>query len=184
MAGLRTRPLFKSTQLMDEGARYWLFKTAKRNYWRVASWMDIDDLIQDGFLCWQITIRRHPDVEDIRILMRYFQVTYSNLLHDLANKRTYSLEVPFCTLSEEATYLFEQQVCEFGEMMRLIIEAPPQISRCLRALIFNNLDLSAPYRLWLDGRRETFNDRLCRLLGVDPKTCNLHKALDTYLRHI
>lgn len=171
-------------RVMDIGAKRWLYRIAKANHWRVASWIDLDDLIQDGFLCWQIAVTKYPDIDNPKIAMRLFQTIYTNLLHDLANKRTITTEYSFSLFDDAAIFHFEQQACEFGEMLRLVIEAPPLISKCLRDLLFSGLDLSAPYRTWLDGRRETFNDRLCRLLKVDPNKVNLHQALHNYLRNV
>ena len=179
-AELRLRPSSKPIY-MDAGARNWLIKTARKNYWRVASWLDIDDLIQDGYVCWHVVLTKYPEVDNPRILMRIFQVTYTNFLHDLANKRTATLEMPFCILSEEAVFRFEQQVCDFGQLLSLIIEAPPVVARCLQALVFNGLDLNAPYRTWLDGRRETFSERLQRLLRLEPASSDLYNAIRSYL---
>lgn len=37
---------------LDEGMRGWIARTARKEYWRVASSYELSDLIQDGYLCY------------------------------------------------------------------------------------------------------------------------------------
>lgn len=79
---------------MDQGARAWLARTARKNYWRVSDWYDLDDLIQDGYWHWYRIINKYPYITKPRmtrnarrIIMGLFQRTYTNHLHDLAKRR-------------------------------------------------------------------------------------------------
>jgi len=37
-------------QYLDEGLKGWMIKTAKNNLWKMGSWYELDDLIQEGYL--------------------------------------------------------------------------------------------------------------------------------------
>jgi len=36
----------------DAGLRGWLKTTAVKEHWRVASWYSVEDLVQDGYVCY------------------------------------------------------------------------------------------------------------------------------------
>ena len=41
----------------DAGVRGWIVKTAYKHYWRVSSYYEFDDLVQDGYLCYAKCLR-------------------------------------------------------------------------------------------------------------------------------
>ncbi len=79
---------------IDQPAIKWIYKTANKNLWRVgtASY-EIDDLIQDGFMCWTIVSKRYGHVSDRPHIMSLFQRTFLNHIHMLANKRSQELDL-------------------------------------------------------------------------------------------
>lgn len=85
---------------LDEGMKRWIYRTARRHYWRVASWYDLDDLIQEGFLAYQkcqvkyarLARKRNPRPEDRRNFMALVMRAFENRIHDLASKRTIQTE--------------------------------------------------------------------------------------------
>lgn len=179
---------------MDDGAKGWLFRTARKNFWRVADWYDIDDLIQDGYMCYYRVLDRYQDVHDKPHVMRLFQVTYINHIHDLSKKKTKQLDVPLsATLhlhahlnSHDRDYSHEyDKVCADAGM----IEVPPScpvsgiLGKLLAALNSEDeiIKLQSPFRVRLDGTRETLNDRLCALIGIDPDNAHLASMLRSYL---
>lgn len=92
---------------LDDGLKKWIVVTARRNYWRVSAWYDLDDLIQDGYLCYQKCVvkyarlirKRRPSKDDRRNFMALVKRAYENHIHDLASKRTDQKEYTLSTLS-------------------------------------------------------------------------------------
>jgi hypothetical protein len=169
---------------MDAGARRWLRKTAMKNYWRVALWISLDDLIQDGELCWMTARRRYSEANPAQ-LMALFKTIYTNHLHDLANDHTLqSLEIPFTSISDTKNLdeLLDGEPCPYAELLRLVTEAPGRVNHLLGKLLADPTPLRAAYRR--DGYvRETTNERLCALTGLDPVSVDLHTAVRGSLSH-
>jgi hypothetical protein len=82
---------------MDEGLRRWIAAYASRNLWRVPSWMTLDDLIQEGFICYTNVLRhenyrglarvREPTKDNRRVFMSLVKKAFTNHIHDLANEK-------------------------------------------------------------------------------------------------
>lgn len=158
---------------LDAGARNWLVRTAKKNLWRVAAWYDLDELISDGVLCWQIVLSKYPRVSQRKHLMSLFQRTYINHIHQLANKRT--AQVPEASLEIECEELF----CEDSELRQFACSAPADVRECLLAII-DHPELLNKQRL-PDGRRMTTNEWLCSFAGIDPSAHDLRSKLKMFL---
>lgn len=171
--------------MMDAGARRWLIKTAQKNYWRVHHWVDLDDLIQEGYVAWYRTCAKYPSATDIPNRMALFKRVYLNRLHDLANKRTRSIpEVCFTDLEFERDQRIgahetrpkrSEIAAELGLDEVRGVSGAPQYVRDALALFADESDLArlrSRYRKVRTGgrwlRRETLNERLCRLTGYDP----------------
>lgn len=165
---------------MDEGARLWLAKTARRNYWRVSRWYDLEDLIQEGYVAYSKTLRKYPGVTHAPHRMALFKRVFLNRLHDMANKRTRDAE-EICMsemLADDASGL-PRKVVEFAaessieEALQVFASAPQYVKDAV-ALFTREADLvrlRSDYRKVRRGRwlcRETLNERLCRLTGYDP----------------
>lgn len=169
MSGLKQR-----FYALDDGAIRWMKRVARDQYWRVAPWISLDDLIQDGYLCWYIVRNKYPDVESHANRMALFKRVFNNHLHNLANARTSHPETALA--QEELETKLDAQPCQLAEMMTMIAEAPAKVRGILKKLIADPTCLRDTYRT--DGLiRETFNERLCRLAGVNPKQNDLHAAL-------
>lgn len=172
---------------MDRSARGWLYNTARQHYWRVASWYEFEDLVQDGFMHWARVCQRYPHLSSRlqharhrRNLMSLFQRTYMNHLNDLANERRRAPEVvPLDTIAD-------REACEFAELMQCCQEAPWPMNKVLAILLSDAgaQKLSAAYRVRRDGTRETFNERLCRIAGLDPSPLDLPTQLKNYLQSV
>lgn len=158
----------------DRGATIWLKNTAKQHFWRVVSWYELGDLIQDGYLSWFIVQDRYPGLHYPGHIMRLFQVTYLNRIHDLSKRRTRNEpEVSFHRFSEEAVEQISNMLpCEFADLLATMAEMRPDLAECVRQLI-SNPKFSKPYRVKLGEGRETLNDRLCKVLQVDPEANDL-----------
>ena len=171
---------------MDRGARAWLVVVAADNYWRVAAWLELDDLIQEGHLVWAKIVKKY-EVEPGRVrsrghLMRLFRSAYINRIHDLAKIKTRNgVEVLAADFDECGVDAFP---CSAVDLDRLVAEAPAMLKRLLLRLLSSDADgraLRSRYRVAADGTRETLNMRFCRLAGVNPASVDLVGALRAYL---
>ena len=165
---------------MDKVARGWLVNVSKKNYWRVSAWYEFDDLLQDGFMCWVHVVRKYPKVKDRRHMMRLFQMTFLN-------------QITFIAKRQQATKL-EVQVDTFEfipsvainpldtDVVTLIKDGPPCLQRLLKLL---STDAGCrrlfALRRFRNGRMESKNEQLCRLLGLDAKAVDVVRTIKQYL---
>lgn len=179
---------------MDATARGWMINTAKSNYWRVASWYEFDDLVQDGCLCWQFIVdhyeRKPGRIRRRAHLMALFKTAYLNFIHGLAKRRTKASDevhvaslYPRLDVPDDILWDHYIMVEDDLDHARLVTEAPPMLRAILGKLDAGRCAaLRSLYRVFADGTRETLNDRLCRLAGVDPDAFDLATQLKAYLK--
>lgn len=163
---------------MDNGAIGWLYKTAKRNYWRVSYWYEFDDLIQDGYMHYWRVRRKYPDITKRAHIMRLFQITYINHIHDLSTKRTRTIEVLLD--DSQWQYMESKTDHDLNTIQIMLTQAPPLIRRVL-ALLTTEEGCSAlrcNYS-FIGVRRETTNERLCRLIG-EPAGIDVRGIFESY----
>jgi hypothetical protein len=164
---------------MDVGARRWLFKHARENHWRVARWVEFEDLVQDGLVCWYRVIRRYERVPkgSSRHRMALFMRTFRNHIHDLSKQRSRLVEVHIDDLPPHVADLAAH------DMQQVYGGAPPLVKLGLTILMApaHARSLRAHYRFRADMTRETPNDRLCRLAGLDPHVIDLVGEIRAYL---
>lgn len=184
-------PLYK----MDDGARRWLLNTARRHYWRVCNWYDLDDLIQDGITHYYLILARYPKVKDRPHIMSLFQLTFNNHINDLSRHRSGHPEILECALgnpkSDDANSEFAmspfarlQGSEPSHETICLIAATAPEPVRKVLAAINSDRGartMRAAYRVRKGGVRETLNERLCRLIGMDPLEIDLVGLLRSHL---
>lgn len=160
---------------MDVGARGWILKTAKQNYWRVKDFYELDDLVQDGFLKFEHVRNRYPNVTSKANLMALFKRAYTNHIHDLARRKA---KVRAC-FDNECDLGFSMERLRYTMMPNTsptIALLRPELRALFKALL---TDPRAAEKLArkLDRTRQTTNDFFCRLIGADPSEINLHSAL-------
>lgn len=174
--------------LLDAGVRGLIVNMAKKNFWRVASWYDLQDLIQDGYLCFAKVRNRYPTATDVRHVTALFKTTFFRHITDLANERTQGNEQTISQLvavpgQEEAVWerLIGGQD-EEATLKVMLRNAPAELRALYRFLSSEDgrRRLSEPYR-WRYGVRETTNQYLCRKLGFDANTVNLEEMARNYL---
>jgi hypothetical protein len=118
-------------------------------------------------------------------MMRLFQITFTNHLNDISKKRTRQVDVAISSITREnsdSTDFMER--CGGVEESSLVLAlAPVQVKAALGVYCNpkNAKALRSVHRVRLSGKRETTNDRLCRLAGLDPRLFDLQSALKTYL---
>lgn len=169
---------------MDEGARKWMLKYCHRNYWRVEYYMELEDLISEGFRCYASTKARYQDraeefgnipVTEPKHLMALFKRRMACRMTDLSKYRTkISAEIPF----DDDPFLNPT-----GYDSHIVSEAPEPLRMILRMITSdNNIErLREPYRIMLNGRKETLNDRLCAMANLDPSQVFIPQMLKNYL---
>lgn len=191
---------------MDAAARAWLSKTARKNLWRVVPFYEYDDLLQDGYLHYCRIVQKYPNATDPPHIMRLFQITYLNHLHNLARARTRDGWLLQTDLFDDATSAPddlwdmlippEEPDVEFNLRLKDAPEPVRQFfstaftekglrrwrARC-RVFIGTNDARSATNEAPINAivGRETLNQKLCRVAGLDPATCNLTGMLRQYL---
>ncbi len=159
---------------MDEGARKWMLKTAHKEHWRIASWYDLEDLIQEGYVCYYKVRERYPDATDRPHIMCLFQRTFTNRLHDLAKRKTRLTEVVMSDFpSSQFIDNFWDSLLPVDDEIATLYTLINQVTNETKAVLnlltseAGRKSLRAVYRVKLGGHRETFNERLCRLTGYD-----------------
>jgi DNA-directed RNA polymerase specialized sigma24 family protein len=184
---------------MDRKTKQWVARTAAKHYWRVASYYDMDDLIQDAMLVYHRTLIRYNEsgrhaaqerTQTKAYMVNTFKRCYLNHIHDLANKT--SREPSTCFLEDlippasDGEYLANNILPKFQEQQTFatyLSRAPVKVREVLR--LFASDDgcerMRVPYRVRPDGARETLNERLCRLAGFDPQRVDLVEHLQQYL---
>lgn len=158
----------------DKGLRGWVVRTAQKNYWRVAAWYDLEDLIQDGLLAYAICRNRYRDrVENKHHFMALVQRVYLNHITDLANARTVGEEI---SISQIAVVGKELEALEYlaggvagdAELETLLARAPAEVRAYLN--MFKSPEgieaLEKPCRRYKDGTRQTQAQHLSMVLGV------------------
>jgi hypothetical protein len=160
---------------MDQSAKGWLYKTARAHFWRVASWYEFNDLVQDGFFTYHRIVTRYPNVTEPKHRMRLFQTAFTNHIHDLSKKRTnQEFELTESVVGLDLSLLDTFILPDTSEMIATL---PPKLRQCIDVIQNKN---KQRYR-HKPGRRETHNERLCRLIGAEPQGVKLLDAIRQYL---
>jgi hypothetical protein len=165
---------------MDRGARGWMVNTARRSYWRVSSWYEFDDLLQDGLMCWVHINRKYPAVKDRAHMMRLFQMTFLNQITFIAKRQQSSkLEVPVDSFEFIPSVALRPIDVEVAQLIK---DGPPCLQRLLETMNTDNgrRRLRA-LRRFINGRMESKNECLCRILSLDPKQVNVVEVIKKYL---
>lgn len=167
---------------MDQGARLWLSKYARRNYWRVAAWIDIEDLIQDGYAAYYETLQRYPTARDAAHIQSLFKLVFRSKIEDLVRAHKKQIDDARSDVVEtidSATSNYGMFLPDFSNFHALLVKAPQQIKDVLNLLNSEQgrQELNKPFQRSDSGCRETLNDRFCRLLGYDAKQVDLVSML-------
>lgn len=194
-------PKLNTATVLDSGLERWLFKTARKNFWRVASFYELEDLVGDGYLVYAECAQRYKDrVTERRHFMALFRTCYLNHITDLANKRSREVSEfvvgSYTRSSERDDYLsnaareratdsyeeFEELLpptLPDAELSTLIQQAKGPVQLVLR-LYYTEAGLER-LREVPQEPRETINAYLCRVLFLDPKKYNLQELFTSFL---
>lgn len=177
--------------LLDVGGTKWLHNYARKNYWKVKHiYDDVEDLVQDGHMCWGIVVNKYTNVGDLTKdgrLMSLFKMTFVNHIRWIASlekdrDRDYlHLKCSLDALVANAEPARKQKVFDAlvsrsrtGDMYtdplvgRAIVEAAEPIRSVLKFLVSDAgiCIMQRPFRRRLDGSRETVNSRISRYIGM------------------
>jgi hypothetical protein len=159
-----------TTEFMDEGARKWLFKYVSKNYWRVAPWIEFDDLIQEGYVQYCVVLQRYPDAVTAPHKMSLFKLCLRSYVENMVRANTKQVDEAVSDL-ESLREFPKMQADESFELRALLIKAPDLIKSVIELLKDSTIleELIKPLGHYDNGRRETLNDRMCKLLNKNPK---------------
>lgn len=183
-------------RFLDAGLRGFIVGTAKREYWRVVGVLDLDDLVQEGYLCYYKCYRRYSDPSNrnypkdeltVSWMQAIVRRAFMNRIYDLAAKKRHGFAVNASELvgvGEAPEDLLDRSappIPEVSTLYALLAAAPWELRELLRLLSGDGSCLLGFKR---NGRgiRETTNEYYCRLLGVSPTERNLVQELREYLR--
>lgn len=181
-------PKLNNATGLDAGLRGWLIITAQRNYWRVASYYEVDDLIADGFLIWAKCRKRYSNVTERRHFMALFKVAYTNHIIGLANKRTRITggiqEVRLSMLAENhGGDLLDMLVggIDSDTVLGILVRQARFPVRAVLELLTTDAGASI---LTAHPRHkyEQDNNYICRLIGVSPRRYDLPALVSSFLR--
>ena len=166
------------SEFMDAGARNWLQKFARKHYWRVAAWVDYDDLIQDGYVEYCEVLKRYPQATEASHKMRLFQLCFRSRIEDLVRANTKQVDDARSDIVE----VYESPamiVPDMSNLHALLIKAPKDIKDALALMLDEKAreELVKPFVKYDNGRRETLNDRFCRLLGLDASKTDIVSSI-------
>lgn len=166
---------------LDAGMRGFIHKTALKNHWRVQEWYELDDLVQDGFLCYAKCKQAYPELsgktaptqDERRHFMALVRTAFIHHITNLSNKRTQLPELsvsravdkgwlPRSEDGEEPLHdvwdmVAGTQTMEQGSLAALLRSAPAEVRETLRLLTEDAKGLlHRPMRKRVDNRVTLF----------------------------
>lgn len=186
-----------TTVYLDQGLRLWLVKTARKNFWRVASWYEFTDLVQDGFMCYAVCLRKYGDkVDNPSHFCSLVKTTFLNHITDMANKRSNAAdagcgEVTMGDLARQSDSpqntnlesLYGENASELGdaEMSMTLSSAPDEVRELMRTITTgksvgrvvgtnNRLTTNEWLNTLVGTVGHNYEDRLRQLLGLPSGT--------------
>lgn len=196
---LTTREVYeqaaKTDPYLDPGLRGSIVNIARKEFWKVASYYEFDDLVADGYLCYYKCRKNlharlrvaHPTKDQRKEVQAFVTRAFYNHISTLASKRMGVHEQPVSALvgeTETATQFWDKlvQQPEQASMLALVTNAPAEIKQLVTLLVSDGLDLLKFDRKRVGRRslRETNNEFYCRILGKDPTTTDMVGQLRQY----
>lgn len=169
----------------DEGLRGWIVGMARTNHWRMAAWYGLDDLIQDGALCYCKCREAYPDDKltaysakfgvvstpalKRKHFMLLFQTSYLNHITTLASKYAMGRELatPDTVSPEDHSDSLEKLMPSQPEEASVIFalkNAPAEIRDAIEKLLKDGADSGEYVRtqLYREGNRIKRTSRTSR----------------------
>lgn len=161
----------------DDSFSGYVHNHLKRNFWKVASSMAYDDVMQEARYCFCYLVNRYPDVDNAAWFMSLFKRAWFTHFQDMAYKDSrYRMTVPLAMLPSEDTESLERDPVgeldidstsiwlrdlpsEFQEVLMIMLAAPSEILD----LVMNSLSKTGT-------RAKTANAKVCAALGLPEST--------------
>ncbi len=167
----------------------WVYNHLKKNYWRVASHHDFEDLLQDAYVKF-LHCRSQYIVSTPSHFMALFKRAYTNHIHDLSVQCSTECDLTDIHCRED-TFEYNEvlegivgDLTNEGEMMAKFKDVPPEVLEVMKILVDDMREIDytlrrteMPYLF----KRETLNQFLCRLIGADPKKISIVEHLRSIL---
>lgn len=148
----------------------WVHSYAGKQFWKCSGFIDFDDLLQEGYYAISYCLNRYGCGLDPPHFMRLVQLYFTQVIIDIAKKRTRLSETHDTDFVEpEQTDYFWSKVLGSdtqAELNRVISEAPELVRKALIFLANDEGAMRAPYKKAADGTRETTSGRLSKHLGL------------------
>lgn len=160
-----------SPEVFPVSVEVWLTNFLRKNKWRVARYIDMEDLLQESRMKWYQCYNKYHDRDDVddSHFVNLFRTSIRNLLNDIA--REYQLKEE-CLDSDIVYRIADNQgdSCVSADIELLLKTAPEDIRFIIEYLISNPEVL--PKRKWRGSRgrlrcRERLREYLMRIKGVD-----------------
>lgn len=172
---------------MNETSRRWIYKYANKNYSRVANWIEYEDLIQEGYVAYYEVRKRYPAATQPAHIQSLLQLVFRSRIEDIIRKAMRKGRPPTTDTLDAFKDVEPPSLVEADTsgLQLLLIQAPKIIKDVLGVLTDPVMRdaLDKPFGRINNGRKETLNDRLCALLGVDSKKNDVVKQTRMYFSH-
>jgi hypothetical protein len=173
---------------LDEGMRGFIYNTAKENFWRVASWYEFEDLVQDGYVCYYKCYNAYYAAmtkDHQKQMMALVATAFNNHIHTLAAKyQPAGYETPISHMADEGASeasVWDRIVpadAELGTLSAKLANAPAEIKQLVSLLAADVI--RGTRKVGRRALRETNNELFCRLLGKNPKEVDMVAQFKEY----
>jgi hypothetical protein len=170
----------------------WIANHARKNYWRLADWYDLDDLIHDGLMkAYECKARYGVPGETIdhphymRLVQTSFRNHIGELLRHMRGVDDHTKLTDMAMVDQDETDVIDR-IAEADETPQdyalLLAELPPHLHTVvsLMSSVDGSKALRKRLRTRLSGHDETAVERLHKLTGY-PVDRNFEAELRTYL---
>jgi DNA-directed RNA polymerase specialized sigma24 family protein len=179
----------KADNFLDDGMRGYIHNKARKEYWRVSSWYGLEDLVQDGYMCYAKCKARYAGtVTEQRHFMALVQTAFHNHIMTLAGRHHLVKESTISQLTPEGKQeaaVWDAITPPEGEsatFRTLLAQAPAEFKQLISLLVKDGVEA---YK-WVKPEgsrkavRQTTNEYLCGLIGKDPEDEDLVGQLKAY----
>lgn len=163
---------------LDDGMRNWIVAYAEKNLWRVPNWYQWEDLIQEGFLCYCKCCIRYKNIQQPKHFMALVQRSFINHVNNLA--RTKSRRLLEITEDPGSSLFLSNAEPEHIQLTVLVNQMPAEIKHMLTVFVNGKAPRRKRYRNY--RRRETNNQYLCKVAGLDPDAVSVRNIFDQHMR--
>lgn len=159
----------------------WIVETSKKNHWRVASWYELRDLIQDGYMVYARCNETYAHIRKQSHFMALFKTSFKNHIHNLAKLKSRTVDFPISlfvvddTPDWTALDVLAGPQPEEATFRVLLTQLPTELKALLLILAKDARNIP---KLRRENRtRETLNEYLCRLIGRNPEEYDIEALL-------